>query len=582
MSPTVRKLMMDVPQLQTLAGLPGLELWLSTKDPADILASGGVVRLWRDKSGKSNETVLACGGAGEAPVTNIAAFGSGDFTIAFWINDSLTTDRWVMADAAGNTLVQIWSTGRAQWYAGGGSKVLTAAGTVLPYTDTFITVVRSGGTATIYKNAVSVLSGADATNLTNPITRFSGAAAAMGGTLRYPTIFSRALSAGEIATLYAAGGVVTSISVSGLLCYFDFTTATRGAATVTDTSGNSCVLTTSTGARISGARDLYQGTAASQPAWVSGDAVVYTSDFSAGVDSWVNASGGCTLTGNVDSIGGVDNVMSISTGGSRPSFRRDTPALIPGIRYTIAGNIRLDATMYATGIKGIRFDDSSNNGQAYVVVSAADTWTQFSFDLLLDRTNVLFEFCSSNGGTLNVTTGTFYIYGITITRTGNVPSNNAVFDGTNDYMKTAPFPLVQPEWVVMVGKQVSWTADDTFVSGSANGGMNIGQSPSSPNIVIYAGSAAGQTNQLAVGTTGIITAVFNGASSSLSINRLAPNTGNPGSANAGGITIGSNGGGVSEFANFVFNELAIFSRAPSAADISRVVTYMARKWNIAT
>lgn len=60
------------------------------------------------------------------------------------------------------------------------------------------------------------------------------------------------------------------------------------------------------------------------PAWcqvgTGHTASTYTSDFSAGVDSWVDGGGGVTLTGNVDSIDGKDDNLEVSAVGSAKTF----------------------------------------------------------------------------------------------------------------------------------------------------------------------------------------------------------------------------------------------------------------------
>src|SRR3990167_2340420 len=52
MTPTVASIILRRP-LVSLDRLPGLELWLSTKDAADIVVGGGTASIWHDVSGKS-------------------------------------------------------------------------------------------------------------------------------------------------------------------------------------------------------------------------------------------------------------------------------------------------------------------------------------------------------------------------------------------------------------------------------------------------------------------------------------------------------------------------------------------------
>lgn len=157
--------------------------------------------------------------------------------------------------------------------------------------------------------------------------------------------------------------------------------------------------------------------------------------------------------------------------------------------------------------------------------------------------------------------------------------NLATFDGSNDYMKAAAFALNQPESVYLVMNQVSWTNNDTFFSGNASAAMNVGQSPTTPNIVLYAGSSAAQNGGLSVGAKSVLSCVFNGANSSLRVNLGSATTGNPGSNNAGGFILGDSNNG--EYANIAFSEVLIRSVADDATTQLKINAFLMKKWGIA-
>ena len=46
-------------------------------------------------------------------------------------------------------------------------------------------------------------------------------------------------------------------------------------------------------------------------------------------------------------------------------------------------------------------------------------------------------------------------------------ANGVLFDGANDFLKTAPITYVRPEMIYIVFKQISWTASDMILSGNA-------------------------------------------------------------------------------------------------------------------
>lgn len=431
MSPIVRSLLLEPPPITDLRLLPGLELWLSTKDPADIIAGTGAGALgWRDRSGKSNETVLGCDGTAGAAFTNGQAFGTGDFSICMWVSPSLSAAQVLVGATTDTCYAQLRTDGTFDWYSNA-VRTFSAAGAVAANQRQYLSITRTGGAVALGVNgaAIAVTAPADTQNITTALAKIGSLVSNLvpvGGYIQRPAIWLRALSAGEIAALYAAGGVATAVSSANLMAYWDFSTATRGAATVTDTSGNSCVLTTSTGARVSGSRDAWQGTASAQPAW----------------------------------------------------------------------------------------------------------------DLA------------------------------TRTLTG---------DGVDNSMRTPPFPLVQPWTTFDVFNMVTWTDTDVICDGFTAATGQIEQVTTTPQININAGSSVAANTVLAVAVDGVVVATFNGASSTLQVNRTSPTTGNAGAGTANGITLFSAGGTAAKWANVAYKEKAIISRVLSASEKLRIINFLIRR-----
>ena len=157
-----------------------------------------------------------------------------------------------------------------------------------------------------------------------------------------------------------------------------------------------------------------------------------------------------------------------------------------------------------------------------------------------------------------------------------------LFDGSADYLKTNAFTLNQPETVLLAFKQVSWTAADSIADGNAAGTGLIYQTAAgaSPQIDINAGSAVATNSNLAVGSYGVLCAVFNGASSSLQINLTTPTTGNAGIGNMGAFTLGARPT-PGNYANIQVLEAIILPTALSTTQIARAVQYLAGRHGIA-
>ena len=167
----------------------------------------------------------------------------------------------------------------------------------------------------------------------------------------------------------------------------------------------------------------------------------------------------------------------------------------------------------------------------------------------------------------------------TITLNGGatiVTASSLYFDGSNDYMKAAAFSLAQPETVFFVGKQVTWTINDGIYDGNALDTMQLAQSASSPKVSQYAG-AEGFRLDFPVKTSGIISAVFNGTSGSIRLDRGTITTQNVGTATPNGFTLGAKGTPTA-YGNIVTNEVAIYSAALTTAQQDSFIWYSDMKW----
>ena len=170
----------------------------------------------------------------------------------------------------------------------------------------------------------------------------------------------------------------------------------------------------------------------------------------------------------------------------------------------------------------------------------------------------------------------------TITLNGGAVINTSpsiYFDGSNDYLKTGPFTLAQPETVYFVGKQVSWTSGDYIFDGNSANTMALDQHTSSPNTNISAPTHVADNAGWVIQTNAVVTAVFNGASSALRINRGAAATGDAGSNGANGFSVGSLGGAVN-FGNIIASEILVFNTAHDTATQNIVIGYLNDKYSL--
>ena len=157
---------------------------------------------------------------------------------------------------------------------------------------------------------------------------------------------------------------------------------------------------------------------------------------------------------------------------------------------------------------------------------------------------------------------------------------NGVFDGVDDFMKTAPFTYAQPENIYLLFKQLSWTVLDFILDGEASGSGLLKQGGYAPGLVVNAGTDSAYVNSMDIGSMGIATILFNGANSTFQINDTAELSGNYGANNMGGICIGRVGAADIRCANIYF-EQGVFRNIADTADSKTIIkNYLKKNQNL--
>lgn len=164
--------------------------------------------------------------------------------------------------------------------------------------------------------------------------------------------------------------------------------------------------------------------------------------------------------------------------------------------------------------------------------------------------------------------------------TYNAAGRYIATDGTDDYYKTPLYNLPQPVTLYAVLEQSSWTSGDYLFDGSASDTLALIQTTSTPQINLSAGSSVAANTDLATATKALVTIVSNGASSLVSINRLAATTGNAGAGVPNGLTLAAKGTPGS-YGNARYYEIAVYNAAHDRATRHRFALYVARKWGFA-
>ena len=240
---------------------------------------------------------------------------------------------------------------------------------------------------------------------------------------------------------------------------------------------------------------------------------------------------------------------------------------------------QLGTTVTTAGVTSI-FDSA-----AVVMVGARDTGSAGNFfgktlraqiyngiagTLVADFNPALF----TSGTTFTASTGEVW------TRNAGAYIGNggeAYFDGTADYLKSAPYSLSNPESVYFVGSQVTWTSDDRIFDGNSNNSRAVWQNTGTPDFLTYAGTtdAAIRNGGWAIGAKAVLALIFSGAASSARVNLNTATTGSIGAVAGGAFTLGSRSDGVQN-SNITWSQTLIRSVADDTALSTRIIRYFMR------
>jgi hypothetical protein len=163
---------------------------------------------------------------------------------------------------------------------------------------------------------------------------------------------------------------------------------------------------------------------------------------------------------------------------------------------------------------------------------------------------------------------------------GSGTSALITFNGTSQWLR-AVFTLNQPCTLFYVVRQITWVNGHYLIDGSGGDQMNIQDFSSTPQILLFAGGGVSVTNTgLTVGSMKVVCGVFNGASSTLSVNDNTKGTGSAGTANPAGITVGAKGGGASNWSNIAVQYISLYPSALSNGDQTTEITNLRTYWGI--
>jgi hypothetical protein len=151
-----------------------------------------------------------------------------------------------------------------------------------------------------------------------------------------------------------------------------------------------------------------------------------------------------------------------------------------------------------------------------------------------------------------------------------------LFDGTSDYLEAA-FSLAQPTTIYLLLKTISWTPGNRYICDGNTLQSRAVIHNGATTIQSFVNGGGGSCDvSFAASTYGVITAVFDGATSALQVDNNTEDTGALGTGSGTGFTLGrEGGGGFSVFTNIQVKEILIYSAAHDTDQRDAVKAYLA-------
>ncbi len=163
-----------------------------------------------------------------------------------------------------------------------------------------------------------------------------------------------------------------------------------------------------------------------------------------------------------------------------------------------------------------------------------------------------------------------------------VSPDSILFDGVNDYLKTAAFVYDQPAMVYMIFRQITWTLNDYIFDGNTDISMQLRQSALTPNMRprVNATTLAGTGS--ALGVYQIIRVLYNGATSKFILNGGVPVAGALDNVSPGGFVLGTKATAGTGYSNVQVKEIILRKIADTAANEVIIYNYYAVKYGFPT
>jgi hypothetical protein len=349
----------DTFQVQEIAGLVGAWNMVKNGNLLVDVSGGGRNATTEGLINSTANGIQISRGASRANLsTALTPFGTGNYSISarLMFADTVTTDAGVIGAAGGG--LNIYRNAGLVVGKAGINDIPLGVTTAALSVGSFITlnIVRTGTTVNTYVNGVLAGTATDANDYTVGIgtlfARSTTGTTGFGGTVQDMRVHNRALSVTEIIQYhnsFVQPTVIDDLSDAGA------DNITKSVAPMREWE------------RLTGTWKIDENVISNSP--------IYTSNFSAGVDSWAASLGG-SVTAPV-TIGGLSNVLEYTiSGGSNFHVAQRTVSTVLGGRYTVTGKIYFPSSGNTNGFQIASTDGVTVYGTFTPVTQ--DTWYDFT------------------------------------------------------------------------------------------------------------------------------------------------------------------------------------------------------------
>jgi predicted GH43/DUF377 family glycosyl hydrolase len=244
----------------------------------------------------------------------------------------------------------------------------------------------------------------------------------------------------------------------------------------------------------------------------------------------------------------------------------------------------------ATGLESIWYDMLRGSTQRGAEQDSGDTIIYAVYEITATQVNFFYTGCAvgdifpaANIKTCDANNKVKRVLGNHITQpdiTAKRPKFGT-FDGVVQFMRTPLIAdFVQPEFLYIVFRQLSWTDGEPVIDGNTNYSLLLRQASggSTPELEVYAGESSAKKT-LPINSFGIVRILVNGANSIFQLNADAAWTGNLGASHAGGLAVGRFAVATTKFGNIEIKRIIGRKSADAATYRDSLYTALYNKYH---